>query len=193
MHQNNNGQLISAPLIAQRLAVDHFTSLSIAHNYKEDGKDYSLSSWKRQLVTPALLDQYKLPYQKSWFKDTNDNETSRSWYEYIRDYLGYRLAVKDISYQVNLTNYGLAAPVLINKAELVLLNASKKAVATKEITDVAHLQSLQVLPIEWQVDKALVKKAKYLAFKFTGYSNTGNRLANNIAFAKGYNYLLTLK
>nr|WP_279083545.1 DUF4832 domain-containing protein [Lactobacillus apis] len=148
--------------MAQRLAVDHFTSLSIAHNYKEDGKDYSLSSWKRQLVTPALLDLYKLPYQKSWFKDTNDNETSRSWYEYIRDYLGYRLAVKDISYQadeksidyqVNLTNYGMDAPVLINKAELVLLNASKKAVATKEITDVAHLQSLQVLPVEWQVDK----------------------------------------
>ena len=184
MHQNNNGQLISAPLIAQRLAVDHFTSLSIAHNYKEDGKDYSLSSWKRQLVTPALLDQYKLPYQKSWFKDTNDNETSRSWYEYIRDYLGYRLAVKDISYQVNLTNYGMAAPVLINKAELVLLNASKKAVATKEITDVAHLQSLKVLPVEWQVDKALAKKAKYLAFKFTGYGNTGNRLANNIALLR---------
>ena len=108
-----------------------------------------MSSWKRQLVTPALLDQYKLPYQKSWFKDTNNNETSRSWYEYIRDYLGYRLAVKDISYQVNLTNYGMAAPVLINKAELVLLNASKKPVATKEITDVAHLQSLKVLPIEW--------------------------------------------
>ena len=152
--------------------------MSIAHNYKEDGKDYSLSSWKRQLVTPALLDQYKLPYQKSWFKDTNDNEISRSRYEYIRDYLGYRLAVKDISYQadeksidyqVNLTNYGMDAPVLINKAELVLLNASKKAVATKEITDVAHLQSLQVLPVEWQVDKALAKKAKYLAFKFTGY------------------------
>ena len=176
--------------------------MSIAHNYKEDGKDYSLSSWKRQLVTPALLDLYKLPYQKSWFKDTNDNETSRSWYEYIRDNLGYRLAVKDISYQayeksidyqVNLTNYGMDAPVLINKAELVLLNASKKPVATKEITDVAHLQSLQVLPIEWQVDKALVKKAKYLAFKFTGYGNTGNHLANNITFAKGYNYLLTLK
>ena len=198
---DNNGQLISAPLIAQRLAVHHFTSLSIAHNYKEDGKDYSLSAWKRQLVTPALLDQYKLPYQKSWFKDTNDNEASRSWYEYIRDYLGYRLAVKDISYQVNeqnidyqvnLTNYGLAAPVLINKVELVLLNAAKNVVATKDVTDIAHLQSLQTLPIKWQVDKALVSQAKYLAFKFTGYSNTGNRLANNINFADGYNYLLTL-
>ena len=197
---DNNGQLISAPLIAQRLAVEHFTSLSIAHNYKEDGKDYSLSSWKRQLVTPALLDQYKLPYQKSRFKDTN--ETSRSWYEYIRDYLGYRLAVKDISYQadgqnidyqVNLTNYGLAAPVLINNAELVLLDESKNVVAAKDVTDIAHLQSLQILPIKWQVDKTLVSQAKYLAFKFTGYSNTGNRLANNIAFDDGYNYLLTLK
>ena len=160
-----------------------------------------MSSWKRQLVTPALLDLYKLPYQKSWFKDTNDNETSRSWYEYIRDYLGYRLAVKDISYQndeqnidyqVNLTNYGLAAPVLINKAELVLLDAAKNVVAAKDVTDIAHLQPLQTLPIKWQVDKALVSQAKYLAFKFTGYSNTGNRLANNINFADGYNYLLTL-
>ncbi|MCT6919617.1 MAG: hypothetical protein M3Z49_10415, partial [Bifidobacteriales bacterium] len=99
---------------------------------------------------------------------------------------------QNIDYQVNLTNYGLAAPVLMNKAELVLLDAAKNVVATKDVTDIAHLQSLQTLPIKWQVDKALVGHAKYLAFKFTGYSNTGNRLANNINFADGYNYLLTL-
>ena len=37
-----------------------------------------------------------------------------------------------------------------------------------------------------------LSRKKQLAFKFTGYSNTGNRLANNINFADGYNYLLTL-
>lgn len=199
---DNNGELISAPLIAQRLATHHFTSLSIVHNYKEDGEKYSLAAWQHQLVTPSLLTSYQLPYQKTWFKDDKNKILTRSWFDYFRDYLGYRLAVGQVSYSiegetvnytVNLKNFGLAAPVLINQAELVLLDVNKNKLAAKTITDISHLQTNQVMLIKWQISRKLVQQAKYLVFKFSGPDGVGNRLANNIPFINNYNYLLTIK
>ena len=197
---DHGGKLISAKLIAQRLAQHHFTSLSLAHNYKEDGQPYSMVSWQHQYINRAVLDRLALPYQPSWFKKSDGENANRTWFDYIRDYLGYRVALtkanKSIAngqttYQLTLKNYGFAAPMLTSQAKFVLLDKDKKIVAETPVNDFKHLQSGSEVTTSWSVPETNQTKFKYLAFFFAGYDGTGNRLANDLAFSDGYNIIST--
>lgn len=197
---DHGGKLISAKLSAQRLAQHHFTSLSLAHNYKEDGQPYSMMSWQHQYINRAILDRLGLPYQPSWFKKSDGENVNRTWFDYIRDYLGYRVALTkaneatvngQTTYQLTLKNYGFAAPMLTAQAKFVLLDKDKKIVAEKSVDNFKDLQTGSEETINWSVTETNQTKAKYLAFFFAGYDGTGNRLANDMTFSEGYNIIST--
>lgn len=130
---------LQTPTIASRPFIDrllrnHFTSLSLAHNYleAESGSfsaqelanelhnqgvnDYpgiptttSMLAWQQEALTAADLDARHWPYQPEWFRDAHGQLLSRTAYDYIRDHLGYRIQVQKITYARDL----LAGPIKV--------------------------------------------------------------------------------
>lgn len=74
-----------------------------------------MDTWKQQPVTPQLLGEYKVVYDPSWFLDEKGNTVERSCYDFLRDFLGYRITLQsaDISEDGEITlrlkNYGMSA------------------------------------------------------------------------------------
>lgn len=114
----------------------HHRYMSMSHwnSYIEDGtseinedgisvaKQSVMQNWiNDEYVTPELLDEYGIIYDPAWFYDDDGVEVYRNPYEFIRDYLGYRVQLKKVSIENNvkagatiklnlsLVNYGFAA------------------------------------------------------------------------------------
>ena len=119
--------------------VEHcYTSLSIHHSYKETEVNngskppYTMAFWQERELTPQQLDELGLYYSPDWFKKENGRDTSRSQFDYVRDYLGYRIALNDysangklslgeeIDVSLNLTNYGFSAAFNIESGFAIL-------------------------------------------------------------------------
>ncbi|MDF3335696.1 DUF4874 domain-containing protein [Lacticaseibacillus rhamnosus] len=189
---------IAAKLLAQRLAEHHFTSLSLTHNYKEDGQAYSMAFWQHQYINRKVLSDAKLPFQESWFEDKSGQPIAHTWFDYIRDYLGYRIAVTNARVQptegsqkviLTLKNYGFAAPLLTTQAQVVLLDDAKNIIASRSIGNLADLQSMSSIEATAAFTTDDYQRAHYLAFKFSGLDGQGNRLANELEFTGGYNII----
>ena len=84
---------------ALRLRLHHYTSLSLARNNKEDGvdKNYSMSRWRDTPLTPEKLALLKLPVGSDYFTASSGNTVQRSVYEYIRDHIGYRIELQNLT------------------------------------------------------------------------------------------------
>lgn len=106
------GALIDGWKMAKRLRDHRFSSLSLAHNYREDGaeKPYSMMQWKTEPVTPVQLMAHGLPFEPIWFQDGQGNVLPRTMYEYIRDHLGYHLVLTTCA--VEKTQDGLAVTLI---------------------------------------------------------------------------------
>jgi hypothetical protein len=119
--------------------VEHcYTSLSIHHSYKETEVNngtkppYTMAFWQDRKLSPEQLDELGFFYSPDWFKNENGKNESRSQFEYVRDYLGYRLALNNYSAKgslsvgsplevaVNLTNYGFSAAFNIESGFAIL-------------------------------------------------------------------------
>ena len=99
----------------------HFDTLGFVHgNCLFEGVDgYSFDIWKRVPVDPMFLIANQLPWSESYFQDEHGRHVWRSYYEYIRDHLGYRLELRSFEYDITdrlrgkicLVNRGFSAPV----------------------------------------------------------------------------------
>lgn len=194
---------ISGLLIAQRMAEHHFTSLSITHNYKEDGpeKPYSMVNWQSQYINQRILDNYHLPYQPEWFIDQNGNNVPRTIFEYIKQHLGYRVAVKSGNYmkekdQLSITltmeNYGFSAPIGLEGIYIVLLDKNNKEVARQEVAAKNHFQSMTELTETFQFKLQNESQPEKIAILLKNRvpNSKGNRLSNELSFENGYNILV---
>ncbi len=86
------------------------TSMSIEHNYKEDGNAYCLEQWKSVYLTESELKENRLPYNPSLLEGGRI-----SIYEYLRCHLGYQLVASNLKTgggkaSFMITNYGFACP-----------------------------------------------------------------------------------
>ena len=86
------------------------TSLSIEHNYKEDGNAYCLEECKSVYLTEAELKGNAFPYNPSLLVDGKI-----SVYDYLRYHLGYQLVASNLTIgegkaSFMITNYGFACP-----------------------------------------------------------------------------------
>ena len=209
---------VDPELTTQRMVENHFTTLSIAHNYheiktnsyynvtlenelKRTGKPEGLKFpqmgsfeyWKHVPVTPDLLDKKHWPYQKSWFLDQKNQTIERNYFEYLRDYLGYRLEVKQISYNstlnaaiyLTLKNTGFAAPLALKQIELFAVDQQQNIIG-KAFVEKSALQTNReintVIPLikHNQPDKVGVR--------LQATNNSTARLANVCQWADGINW-----
>lgn len=94
----DSGWIIDGPQTARRLFLQHFTSLSLIHNYKEkDTKDkYSMQYWKETPITEAFLQENHLPVSDRYFENEAGEKVERTAFDYIRDHLGYRLELQSL-------------------------------------------------------------------------------------------------
>ncbi|HQL87841.1 MAG TPA: DUF4832 domain-containing protein [Lentisphaeria bacterium] len=115
------------------LARWHYDTFGFVHgNSLFEGDKYSIDVWKVVPVDPMFLRDANLPVSDSYFVDAHGQHVWRSYYEYIRDHLGYRLELTraempeqvqcghPFDVTVELVNCGFASPVNPRPVFLVL-------------------------------------------------------------------------
>lgn len=99
------------------------TTLSLEHNYREDGGQrlYSMARWKDAVLAPAQLKALGMPYHPSLVGQ------AVSVFDYIRYHLGYLLSITSFELDAaenhvrfTIQNNGLAAPLNFNALHLVV-------------------------------------------------------------------------
>ena len=93
-----DGFLIDGYKAALRFRLQHFTSLSLIHNNKEDGdgKRYSMDYWRNVPVNPEEMRADKMPFSEDYFTASSGNIVQRPVFDYIRDHLGYRIELQQL-------------------------------------------------------------------------------------------------
>lgn len=101
------GWIIDGIQTARRLFLQHFTSLSIIHNYKEqhanrrfdenNPPEYSMIVWKKTLITEDTLKKYRMPLSDRYFTQKDGERVKRNIFDYIRDHLGYRIELQKLN------------------------------------------------------------------------------------------------
>lgn len=122
---------------ARRLQTLRTDTLGIVHN-----AHVTLAAWRRTPVTSAELGAAGLGVASDWFRDGDDLPGVRTWFEYLRDHLGYRLegrwwsaavAGGSLTVRLELRNVGFSAPLRPWVVSFVLLGADGAAVAEQRV------------------------------------------------------------
>lgn len=94
----NDGWIIDGKKTARQLFLEHYTSLSVIHNYKEhDAPDkYSMLYWKDTPIDEEYLKESRMPVSDKYFQKQDGSRAQRNAFEYIRDHLGYRLELQEL-------------------------------------------------------------------------------------------------
>lgn len=183
----------------------HFTSLSIKHNYFENGLDnpYAMAKWRILPLTAAELEKDGMIFDPDYFAEERDV------FEYIRDHLGYRLKAENLAIstapgavtaEVDVVNYGFSTPHMLTDAGLALVDMEGNVAAEASI---GSIQGWQPHAIEGDTANPLHHSARatltaapgkyYLGFYARNSAGTPVRLANDIFFEKGYNLFGTVE
>ena len=115
----------------------HYDTLSFVHgNAAFEGTDkYSIDVWKKVPVDPLFLKDVDFVPSDGYFFDEKGRFVRRSYYEYIRDHLGYRLELQSaeveltngiLKAEIVLINRGFSAPVNPRKAYLTLCGGGRR-------------------------------------------------------------------
>ena len=100
----------------------HYDTLGFVHgNSPFEGNIYSMDHWKKVPVDPLYLKDVQYPpHSQDYFHDERGRFVWRSYYEFIRDHIGYRFELESADIQVEngkltadlaLYNRGFSAPV----------------------------------------------------------------------------------
>lgn len=174
------------------------TTLSGINGYFDSGiySESCMSQWKKLPITARWLEFNSLPYSDGWFKASDGSTVSRNVFEYIRDYLGYRISVDSLTASVSenyidisleIENHGLSAS-FNTESYLCLIDGDGNIVSKTKTGN----------PSEWFTGKvtiseklnAPVNTGDYsVALKITSKSGANVRLDNEIPFTNGYNIL----
>jgi hypothetical protein len=92
------GWLIEGEQAARRLFLQHFTSLSAIHNYKEKDttEKFSMLYWKETPINEAFLSENKMPVSDNYFLKKDGSKAERNVFDYVCDHLGYRIELREI-------------------------------------------------------------------------------------------------
>ena len=150
------GWIIDGVGVARQLFLQHFTSLSAIHNYKEKNtKDkYSMMYWKETPITEAYLQQHHMPVSGGYFRKKDGTTVQRTAFDYIRDHLGYRIELQElniyplsgkekgsVSVELSLINRGFST--LFNEHPVYLVVLDKEG-------NVCHIQLTNADVHTWQ-------------------------------------------
>ncbi|MDR3365444.1 MAG: DUF4832 domain-containing protein [Prevotellaceae bacterium] len=124
----------------------HYTTMDITQNFKDN-----ITRWKTLIVYPDLLRKYNVFFDEAYFKDASGATVPRSFYQFTRDHLGYRLNLLPAStvevsentlrYDLKITNTGFATVLNPRPVYLVLIDKGG---------NIVREERLSVNPREWQ-------------------------------------------
>jgi len=208
---NDDGMLIDGFKIIKELSEHRFSSMSLHHNYREDdgcdGK-YSMLYWKETEITEAWLNENNITYSKNWFKNKHGNTVKRNLFDFVRDYLGYKLEVQAFSAEISdtaaelsldLINYGFSLPFGM-KSGFAFLDENDNAISSVYAGEPTDWHSRD--PLDYSNGNSIIhtikaglpvsEKACKIAFFLENESGCKARLSNDIEFLNGYNVLCNI-
>ncbi len=191
-------------------------SFSIFHMFIEDGagKGYEIEKWTTLPITKEWLDSNGLIYSPNWFGE--DGTKERTVFEYVSDYMGYRIEAQSADIQgqlkpggsVNvdfkLINYGFSAAFNMYSG-FAVLDKDGNMVAEVPAGDPATWNSRDpenyedpariVYTISAEVPMPSQAGEYQLAFYLRNSAGTGARMNNDLTYANGYTtfYTFTIK
>jgi hypothetical protein len=150
----------------------HFDTLSMVHgNAFFEGTDrYSIDIWKKVPVDPLFLKDYGFEAPDGYFVDERGRFVRRSYYELIRDLLGYRLELQSAEIEVDngtltagieLVNRGFSAPVNPRKVYLTLRGNNGKRYDLPFDIDIRKLYGGEKHTLKLSADAASFAPGKY--------------------------------
>ncbi len=187
-------------------------SFSIFHSFIEDGygKGYAMEEWQETEISEQWLQDNKITYAPGWFLDKNGNTVKRNAFDFVADYLGYKLELKnanikgevkksgELTIDLNLVNYGFSAAFNMFSS-FAVLDEKGKIVSEVKAGDPSTWNSRN--PDDYN-DNALLthnvkatvklpeKGGKYrLAFRLCNLAGDGARFGNNIDYIDGSNII----
>lgn len=122
---SDSGWIVDGREAARRFFLQHYTSLSIIHNYKENGaKDkYSMMYWKETPITQDFLIANHMPFSPAYFQTKEGETVERTAFDYIRDHLGYRIELQELTIRPRPDDSSLEIELsLINRGFSTLFN-----------------------------------------------------------------------
>lgn len=142
------GWLIDGHDAARRLFLQHYTSLSVIHNYKEqhanqtfeedNAPEYSMVLWKKTPLSEEFLQKNHMPLSSNYTLNQDGSKAERNIFEYIRDHMGYRIELqklqipselesgKSSTVKLELINKGFAAVFGDHSVYFVLVDSKGK-------------------------------------------------------------------
>lgn len=158
----------------------------------------SISAWKTEALLLDDLLRLNYPYDPAWFLNEQDQAIDRNWYEYFRDFLGYRMSCETLlldkslngtKVMIDLINRGFAAPIGLEKFVLMIYEGDR---LVKEVsyTDLASFQPMKSVSLQVDLTEVLEPADVSIGLKLTSKDQTGNRLANDVLFEDQVNWLL---
>ncbi|MGL5262805.1 MAG: DUF4874 domain-containing protein, partial [Bacteroides sp.] len=115
--------IISRDKTLKSLRDHHYSAFNITHN-----NDVNVTDWTINYVAPQLLDSWKINYSPNYFIGEDNKPVKRSFFEFVRDHLGYRLNLLEsssltaissgVDCKIELTNTGFAT--VVNPKEVYL-------------------------------------------------------------------------
>ena len=96
-------------------ALRHLTTLSMTHNFIEDGKEFNMARWQGETLSGTQAMDLALPFSTTYFENAKGEPIERTVFDYLLDHLGYQIFVKEICFTeselfVTLSNNGFALP-----------------------------------------------------------------------------------
>ena len=134
-----NANDIDGKAVLRQMKDGYFSLFNISSLLGDDATSSLLDKWSRTTITKKDLDEIGLPYYDRWFLNSDGTSHTRSVLDYIRDFVGYNLCITNLKFEhgkqvfdgvekptttikFTLTNYGMAAPLFIDKFELYIKN-----------------------------------------------------------------------
>lgn len=156
------GWIIDGMQVARRLFLQHFTSLSIIHNYKEqhpnrrfdesNPPEYSMAVWKKSLITEDSLRAHYMLVSDSYFRKKDGTPVKRAVFDYIRDHLGYRIELQSLQLPATLKK-GMNHPLklkLINRGFATVFGEHPVYFVLVDEKDGVTEFLTQANPTDWQ-------------------------------------------
>lgn len=155
------------------------TTLSIEHNYKEEGNEYHLIRWQSVYLTEQELIDNNFPYAPMLLEDGKI-----SVYKYLDYHLGYLLFLSNLTVSENraelmITNYGFSAPY-----DYSIEIKTEEGIICYDF-DMSNLRQFG------QYKLSINTEGDYVAirFKHNRADNQYIKLANDIPYIEGFNYI----
>jgi len=185
------------------------TTFSAINGYLDQNINASgcVNEWKKVPITENWLKFNNLPVTDGWVRDNKSNTVNRSVYDYIKDYLGYRISAKSLSVtesqkgmklSLDLVNYGFSAAFNISSS-IVILDGQNNEVYSQNVGNPAEWYGTKTgtvpdgklitynLTADMEIPKAI--GSYRIALKLVSNSGATARLDNNIPYENGYNIL----